>query len=203
MESYFATRRYNHTSKTVTALTQLNTSEAALFDSQTAVVESAIKKREALLRYQEQPERWGHELEVRRVQRSNEMREAQHHYEVNEYRRIKEVTHMQAELTHAKAVLTNARTVLVDAEQQLSAQRKHGELNYEIAHKKKNLELLDIELSEKERRALMRKQLEELDAGGNHRRRNEALADGDQDELDRQIREEVADLFGTPAGGRK
>lgn len=196
IESALSKWRWEYQSRAVDALARLNASEAACRARQTELVEQDIRFREALVRHQELPERLGHELAVRRVHRANEYREAQHRYEIDEMRRVKEVTLAEADYTHAKAALRHAQTVLTDAEQQLSAQRKHGELNYELAHAKKNLELLDVELSAEERRALMRKQLGEIEGPEGeddryYRERAEALADGD----DSAIEEEVDALF--------
>lgn len=153
----------NYTTRAVQALTRRDLAKVELFDAQTKVVESTIRKQETLLRYQETPERLAHELAVRRVRRANEYREAQHHYEMNEVRRLKELTQAEKDLTHAKAELTHARTLLVDAEQQLRAQQEHGYFNYELAHKKKAVELLDVALSEAERRLILKQHVRELD----------------------------------------
>lgn len=144
-------RRWERASRATDALTTLNKSEAALFTAQTQVVEATIKRRAALFRLQEQPEILGHELAVRRVERADSLRQAQHTYEMNEAQRM-------TELTHARSSLTRARTELTDAEQQLRAQEDHGYLTYELAHKKKQIEFLDIELSQAERRRLLRRQ---------------------------------------------
>lgn len=184
VESYFATRRYNSTTRTTDALTRLNHSEAKLFDAQTQVVESTIKKREALFRLQELPERLGQELAVRRVHRANELRQAQHQYEVAEYQRLTEITHCE--------------TALTDARQQLAAQRKYGDSTYELAWKKKHLEMLDVELNAAERRVVLRQHRIELEnpSGDDaeerlYRERAEALADGD----DSAIEEEIDAMF--------
>jgi hypothetical protein len=143
--------RWERASRTTDALTKLNKSEAALFSAQTEAAEQFTKRRAALFRLQEQPEVLGHELAVRRVERADSFRQAQHTYEMNEMRRMSEVT-------HARTTLTRERTELTDAEQQLRAQEDHGYLTYELAHKKKQIEFLDIELSQAERRRLLRRQ---------------------------------------------
>lgn len=155
IEAYFERRRYLRSSKVVDALTTLNNSEAALFKSQTTVVEATIKREEALARLQENPERIRHELAVRSVQRADEYREVQHTYEVNEVRRMTELTHKQAEYTHSRVALTHSRTVLTKAEQQHRAQQKHGHRVFELQHKKEALELVEYELDIKEKRALL------------------------------------------------
>lgn len=165
IDSYFDARRYGYTAKAANALTVLNNAEAALFDAQTRVVVAKTRRDDALWALQEAPERRAHELHVRRVQRANELREVQHYYEINEERRMKEVKLAQAEYVHAKATHTRAETDLVDAQQQLEAQRKHGALHYELAHAEQNLKRLDIRLSEEERRALLRRQLRQIEDG--------------------------------------
>lgn len=169
--------RYDYTSRAVDSLTKLNHSEAALFNAQTQVVESTIKKREALLRLQELPERLGHELAVRRVHRANELRQAQHQYEVAEYQRLTEITHRETELT--------------DARQQLVAQRKYGDSTYELAWKKKHLEMLDVEMNAEERRTVLRQHRISLEREPQAaaEQRAEALADGEdvEEEIDEML----------------
>lgn len=148
----FRWRTERHT-KSINALTVRTNAEVALQGAQTQLIESTIKGTEALVKLHELPERLGHELAVRRVERAESYRQVQRRFETNELTRLKEVTHAQAEYTHAK-------TVLVDAEQQLKAQRENGYYNYELMHQKKTLELLDLELSKAERKALFKKNTE-------------------------------------------
>lgn len=173
---------WEYTSRAVDALTKLNNSEVALYNAQSAVAIAKTKRDDALYLLQEAPERRAHERSVRLVQRANEYREAQHMYEMNEQRRREEYTLAEAKVTHAKATLTHARTVLCDAKQQLNAQREHGELNYELAHAKKNLELLDVQLSAGERRALMRGQLRKIEGDND---------ESDEERFERELEEDI------------
>lgn len=184
--------RYDYTSRAVDSLTKLNHSEAALFNAQTAVVEATIKKRDVLFRLQELPEKLGHELAVRRVERADTYRQAQHRYEMNEAQR-------RTELTHAEVALTHGKTALTDARQQLKAQEKHGDSTYELAWKKKHLEMLDVELNAAERRVVLRQHRIELEKPSEedveerlYRGRAEALADGDDSAIEEEIDEMLA-----------
>lgn len=185
--SLLTTWESNSTRRAVDALTKLDTSKAALFNAQLAVIESTIRRKEALVRLQELPERLGHELAVRRMLRANEFRQVQHVYEVNELTRLTELAHRETELT--------------DARQQLAAQQKYGDSTYELAWKKKHLEMLDVEMNAEERRAVLRQHRinlsGELEGSGEddaHRRRSEALADG----KDAAAEEDADAMFGRP-----
>jgi hypothetical protein len=177
IDSYFAVRRYNYTTKKVDALTRLNNSEASLFNSQKAATVTKHGLDDALFELQCAPERRAHELALKRMQRSHEIREMQHHREVQEIRRMKEVKLAQADETHAKATLNLARVVLKDSEQQYDAQVKYGAKKYEIRHLKENLEQLDLQLEEQERRALIRDQIQDIEGD------DYAELDGEIDEM--------------------
>jgi hypothetical protein len=181
--AYFASRRFDHTSRVADALTRLNSSETALVTSQTALVKATAVLGDELHRAQEGPERRAHELQLRRIARGNELSEARHGLLMNEMRRRTELSLAEVQHTEARTSLTRARAGLVDAEQYLQAQKKHGALNYELAHAEQNLKRLDIQLSEEERRALLRRQLREIEGG--------------EDEADRIFRDRVAQLSGT------
>ena len=77
---------------------------------------------------------------------------------------------------------------MVDAQQQLKAQRDHGYTTYELAWKKKYCDLLDVELSTAERRAILRQHMAELEepAGG--------LIDQTDDAIDDALYEKRAQL---------
>jgi hypothetical protein len=192
--------RWDRASDATDALTRLNKSEVSLFNAQTQVTDAKRKRLEAQFALQELPEKLGHELAVRRVERAESYRQAQHIYEVNETRRA-------TDLTLERTNLTRVRTALTDAEQQLQAQHDHGYLTYELAHRKKQAEILDVELSKKERRRLL--QMDEprrnkrddysginaeIDAMGEiddalHARRDQLNASGlDTDSIDEAIR---------------
>lgn len=172
---------WNKQSRAIDALTRVNASEAALLERQTAVVLSKIKRDDALFLLQEAPERRGHELAVRRCVRANEMREVQHHYEINEQRRREEWTLSEAKVTHAKATLTHARTVAKDAEQQFEAQCKYGHTKHQLTHAREVVELVKADLEEAECRALIRRYM-----------KGEAIEDFDRDA---KIEEEVDALY--------
>jgi hypothetical protein len=143
--------------RAIDKLTRLNQSETALYGSQTQLVEQASKREEALFQWQENREKLAHGLQVRRVERAEVLRQAQHTYETNEMRRRVELKYLNAELTHAQTNLTHARTTLVDAEQQLKAQSDLGEITYRITHKRKHYELLDLEMDAAEKQAVLKK----------------------------------------------
>lgn len=195
IEAYFERSRYLRTSRVTDALTTLNNSEAALFKSQTTVVEAVIKREEALARLQENPERIRHELAVRSVQRADQYREVQHTYEVNEVRRMTELTHRQAEYTHSRVTLTHARTVLLDAQQQHEAQAKLGGATHELRHKKEIVELLQVELEEKERRALLRSHNINL---GEENDQEREYAEDDSERFERELREDLEKIGAKP-----
>lgn len=134
--------------KTVDALTVWTRAEASLFDAQARAAESYARKQRAAFELQELPEKFAHELRCRRVERAEEFRQAQHKYELSELHRLGEIAH--------------AETTLTDAQQQLQAQREFGYTTYELAWKKKTLEILDVELSAAERRAIMERHISEL-----------------------------------------
>jgi hypothetical protein len=70
------------------------------------------------------------------------LREIEYQGELAERRRMTELAHVES--------------ALVDAEQALRAQREFGYITHELAWKKKNREILDVELDAAERRALLR-----------------------------------------------
>jgi multidrug resistance efflux pump len=163
IESTLDRWRYDYQAKSVSALARLNGAEAECRRQQTNLVEADTKLTEALLRRQELPEKWGHELQVRRIDRARELDQHLHAYEIQSIRNAKERTNEETELTKSREAYVRADTALIDAKQQRSAQIKHGELHYEIAHAEANLKRLDIDLSKRERKALMKKQLQEIE----------------------------------------
>lgn len=183
VESALSEWRWKFQSRAVDALARLNESETNCRAQQTALVEQDTRFREALLRHQEIPERWGHELAMRRTHRQAELREVQHHFEINELRRGKE-------LVLASTTLRQAQTILIDAEQQLDAQREYGKSTYQLAWKKRHVEMLEVELDAAERRALLRQHrvgLSNDEIEDEHRRRAEALADGEESALKDEV----------------
>ncbi len=135
--------------RTIDAMAVRTRAEAGLFDAQTQVIDSYVKRQRAGYRLQELPEILTNDRARRRTERADELREAQHKYELAELRRLGEIAH--------------AETALVDAQQQLKAQRDYGYTTYELAWKKKNCEILDVELSAAERRAILRQHMAELE----------------------------------------
>lgn len=172
--------RWNAQSKALDSLARVNASEANLRAQQTALVEQDTRFKQALLRHQELPEQWGHDLALRRAQRANELREVQHGFEMHEQRRRKEYTLGEAEYTNAKAVLTHARTELKDAEQRFEAQCKYGHTKYQLTHAKDVVELVKADLEEQELRAIVRQSM-----------RGEPI----EDALNDQIESEIDELF--------
>lgn len=200
---------WNKRAKAVDALARINNSEAALVASQTALVEKARAREEALFNWQDDREKRVNELQIRRVERAEMLRQAQHSSETNEMQRTVERTRLEADITVERTNLTRTRVALTDAEQQLQAQKDHGYLTYELSHRKTQAEILDVELSKKERRRLLqmneprRKKRDdddysainaEIDALGEiddalHARRDQLNASGlDTDGIDKVIR---------------
>jgi hypothetical protein len=138
----------NRHSRTIGAVATRTRAEADLFDAQTQALTSYGKRLEAGYRIQELPEILSNDRARRRVQRAEELRQVQHQHEVAEL-------HRQTEIARVGAVL-------VDAQQALRAQRDFGFITYELAHKKKACELLDVELNAAERRAILQQHLSEL-----------------------------------------
>jgi hypothetical protein len=163
-------RAERHT-RTIKALTIWTDAEAAYFESLNKQVQSYTKLRRSAYELAELPEAYAAEKAVRRVMRANHLRQAQHTYEVDEFQRLTEVTRKETELT--------------DARQQLTAQRKYGESTYELAWKKKHVEMLELELDAVERRELLRQ----------HRISLAAPEETEEERLERKIEEEVDVLF--------
>jgi hypothetical protein len=139
----------NRHARTFSALAERTRAEANLFDAQTQAMESYIKRQRVAARVQELPEIIGFDRLQRRVERETELREMRHQGELAQMRRMTEVAH--------------AERVLVDAQQALKAQRDYGYRSYELEWKKRSCEILELELSAAERRAILREHLAELD----------------------------------------
>lgn len=137
-----------YSTRAIDALSARNVAEAACIDNQAKVVRSSERLKEALHSLQTLPERLGNELALKRAHWAEQLLEARHVGEMNMMRREKEKTQGKAELTFVKAML-------VDAEQQLQAQQDNGYMTHALKHKQKQIEFLNLELSEKERRALL------------------------------------------------
>ena len=134
--------------RTISTVTKRTRAETELFDAQSQLVDSYVRRQRAGYRLQELPEILAGDRARRREERSEELRELHHRRETSELQRMTELAH--------------AQRVLVDAEQALKAQREHGFLTHRLAHARKSCELLDVELSAAERRAMLREHLAEL-----------------------------------------
>lgn len=141
--------------RTLTAVAARTRAETSLFDAQTNALESYIKRQRAIARVQELPELIATERARRRMERGDELNDVAHRHELAELRRRTEAAQAQAALT--------------DANQALRAQHDFGYTTYELAWKKKKCEMLDVELNEAERRAILAQHVKELhqDASGN------------------------------------
>ncbi|HZP75404.1 MAG TPA: hypothetical protein VFB45_04610 [Pseudolabrys sp.] len=124
------------------ALASRTRAEAKYFDAQCEAVDAYIRRAQAGQHLAELPEVLANDRARRRAARAEELREIEHQYQLAAYRRAVESARVQTEL--------------VDAEQALRAQREFGYLTHELAWRKRNTELLDIELDAAERRAMLR-----------------------------------------------
>ena len=147
---------WDQQTKANNALARLNEAEAKNTIAQTALVVAEVERRTKLFELQELPRKLGHEFACREVVRANELRNVQHIFERDELARITEITHAEATLNNARVIRTQSRTALVDAEQQLQAQVEYGGMHYVLAHKKKALEIMDVELDIEERKKLLK-----------------------------------------------
>lgn len=135
---------------------------ARAVEAHNGFLEAKIKNTDLQAKLYEAPERIGHEIAVRRAFRAEELRQAQHVYEVNEMRRLNEITKEETAMTLSRTDLASARYLLTDAEQKLKAQKEYGHLTYKIFHQKRVAELLDLELSNAERRELYEESVAEM-----------------------------------------
>jgi hypothetical protein len=156
IDAFFDRWWWNSATRAVDALTRLNVAEVACVNAQTALVEADTRQREVRGLAAELPERVDHQLTKNRMAREGEIQQLRHELGMAAVQRRQEIAQSEIGLIEIKTLCTRALTVLVDAEQQLEAQRQFGGFNYELAHKKKQYELLDVELSAAERRALLR-----------------------------------------------
>ena len=132
----------NRHARVFDALATRTRAEADYFDAQTGAIDSYIKRARVYHRLAELPETLATDRARRQADRGEELREIQHQRELADHRRMTELAHVQS--------------VLVDAQQALRAQREFGYFNHQLAWKKKNCEMLDVELDAAERRALLR-----------------------------------------------
>lgn len=149
IQAMFTRACASRSAQTMEALVPMAQAQTELTTAHTALIKSQHKNYEVQCRYNEAAEKEGRELAVRRAKHAEEMRQLQHRQQANELIREKEITQLQTDLVHA-------RVALADADQQLRAQLEHGYLRYELAHKRQALEILDVELSQADRRAIFR-----------------------------------------------
>jgi hypothetical protein len=117
--------------RTMTAVAERVRAEADLFDAQSQMADSFIRRQRAFARVDELPEIIGADRARRRAARDEEVREHNNEYELAQMRRAAE--------------RANAQALLEDANQVLRAQQEHGYSAYEIAWMKRQCERLDVE----------------------------------------------------------
>ncbi|GEM_PF-6449711 len=142
IESYFLRKSAARDGETYGVLARRAQAEATLFDAERELIDAYGRRTRALANLQELPEILANERAIRRSERAEDLRQAQHRYEVAEVKRLTELAQVEA--------------VLVDAQQALRAQREYGYTTYELAWKKKYCEMLDVELGAAERLAILR-----------------------------------------------
>ena len=147
---------WDQQAKANNALARLNEAEAKNTIAQTALVVAEVERRTRLFELQELPRKLGHEFAVREVVRANEFRAVQHVFERDEINRSKEIAMAEADRNQARVLRTHSQTALADAQQQLEAQLEYGQMHYVLAHKKKALEIMDVELDIEERKSLLK-----------------------------------------------
>jgi hypothetical protein len=152
--------------QTIGALTAWTDAEAAYYDSLNKQMQSFTRLKRTAMELAELPEAFAHEKAVRRTLRANQVRQAQHTYEVDEYQRLTEITHKETDLTAAR--------------QALVAQRKYGDSTQELAWKQRHIEMLQAELDAEERRELLRQ----------HRITLTGPAESEEARRERKIKEE-------------
>ena len=138
----------NRHARTVDALLHRTHTETALFDAQMQAIASYM----TAARVPGTPgaaRDFPNDRECRRVEREEHYQKLRHPHQVAEARRLIELAQVEREL--------------VDAQQALKAQRDHGYGRYELEWKKRSCEMLDVELSAAERRAILQQHLAELD----------------------------------------
>lgn len=139
----------NRHSRAISAIAERTRAEAGLLDAQTQALESYVKRQRAGARVQELPEIVANDRAIRRTERAEDLRQVRHQHELAEARR-------QMELAHADRVL-------VDARQALQAQREHGYDTYVLEWRKRKSEILDVELTMAERKAILREHAAEFE----------------------------------------
>jgi hypothetical protein len=167
----------NRHTRAISAIAERTRAESNLFDAQTQALESYTKRQRAAARVQELPEMVANDRAIRRTDRAEELQQARHQHEMAEVRR-------QAELAHVDRAL-------VDARQALQAQRDHGYDSYALEWKKRKCEILDVELSMAERKAILREHLGAFDGASDMSGPN---TDPGDDEVDEALHEARSQL---------
>jgi len=180
IESTLTRWEANRHARTIGAIAERTRAETDLFNAQTQAVESYVKRQQAGYRLLELPEILSNDRARRRIERTEELRQVQHRYEVAEMHRQTEIARVEA--------------VLVDAQQALKAQRDHGYATYELAFAKKKCEMLDVELNAAERRAILRQHIAELDQANSSDRLAGSGGDASNDAIDEALYEKRSQL---------
>jgi hypothetical protein len=180
IESTLTRWEANRHTRTIGAVAARTRAEADLFEAQTQAVNSYVKRQQAAYRLQELPEILSTDRARRRSERAEELRQVQCHHEVAEMHRQTEIARVEA--------------VLVDAQQALKAQHEFGYTTYLLAFKRKNCELLDVELNAAERRAILRQHVAELDEPKSCERPVGLGADASDEVIDEALYEKRAQL---------
>lgn len=163
--------------RVLSAVAERVRAEANLFDAQTQALESYAKRQRVAARVRELTEIIANDRAVRQVERAEELREVQHRYEIAEKER-------QAQLAHANRVL-------VDARQGLKAQREYGHASYALEWKKRNCEILDVELSMAERKAVLREHMEQFEGSSAPHGLRAGASDDEVDEVLHEARSQL------------
>jgi hypothetical protein len=129
--------------------------QLAFYQNQTQLIEHERRFQQEIANWQEDGERRSHDLQLRRIERDETHRQSLHDLQAAEMRRATELEHHERELINAKTERALAQIALLDAEQQLAAQRDLGEIAYRIVHQKKHHELLDLDMMEADKRAVL------------------------------------------------
>ena len=168
----------NHNARSLAQLTNYRNAQTTYIQAGTAHLEAVGKHQEMRAWLADLPDRLGHAQAMAHLQREEEMRALNHEHHINDLQRKQAVMKEEVQLAYGKAEVLQANIAVVDAEQQLKAHKAHAGFNHMLIHKKKTLELLDLELDVEERRALFQKSMK-------HRQQDHASVD--EDEIDEAL----------------
>lgn len=144
------------------AIARLKEVQASIVDADTKLSESTIRNREAAHRLEMLPERFAHERNVQQAKWGEDLRAIYRVSEINEAQHYQALTRERTALTFEQAKFVIAQAALVDAEQQLDAQKRYGETKYALTHQKQSYELLGVQLSIEELKAVHAKTVRDL-----------------------------------------